>query len=128
TPMSLNRAGLSPAPRPCPLAPAPARGLGRRERHPRTKDAADVALGPESVDRAMRILDALIRALEARGGVVKNAEREGPRQTVAVIGDVSIPFSIKEGLRGTVRGARTRGEEGEGALPVATRGSPSSTH
>ena len=53
-------------------AMADERGIVR----PKAKACLDVSIGKNSVDRAMRIMDALVKALEARGYPVTVADKE----------------------------------------------------
>lgn len=55
----------------------------------------DVAVSKKSLHRALRVLDALLRAFEARGWRVRITEGESS-QTVVELMDVSVPFRISE--------------------------------
>lgn len=66
---------------------------------PNDKGCLDVAVGPESVDRSMRIMDALLRALEARGYRVRvDEDVYRPRTLVEVDGE-TIPIRLTERVR-----------------------------
>lgn len=82
------------------LRGAKLRGDGLLE--PRARKALDVSVGPDSLDRAMRILDALIKSPEEQGSKVSTTA-EGALKTVATFGDVSVPFSLKEQLLRSLR-------------------------
>lgn len=62
---------------------------------PKAKGCLDVCVGPDSVDRAMRIMDALIKALEARGYSVSDSDEEEGRVWVTV-NEEDIHFSLEE--------------------------------
>lgn len=64
---------------------------------PRAKRCLDVVVSPSSVDRAMLIMDALVKGLEQRGLVTRfgNDHQEGMK--VEVLGE-SIAFRLEEGL------------------------------
>ena len=67
---------------------------------PRAKRALRVSVAPESIDRAMRILDALVKAVEERGWAVKPEVTPGqsPRTVVTVDGE-RIQICITEKLQ-----------------------------
>jgi hypothetical protein len=54
---------------------------------PKAARCLDVKVGPNSVDRAARLLDAMIKALEARGYAVSAGEGEPPKTWVALLGE-----------------------------------------
>lgn len=62
---------------------------------PKAKGCLDVTVGSESIDRAMRILDALIKALESRSYRVFVKDGEGSTTLVEVDGEI-IPFRMDE--------------------------------
>ena len=62
---------------------------------PRARGCLDVVVGPNSIDRAMRILDSLIRALERRSYRVSVRDGETTATLVEVDGE-SIPFRLEE--------------------------------
>ena len=55
-------------------------------------------VGRQSVGRAMRLMDALIKALEARGSTVSVVERDRRHQTRVKILDETIEIELREGL------------------------------
>jgi hypothetical protein len=57
-----------------------------------------VRVGRQSVGRAMRLMDALIKALEARGSTVTVVERDRTHQTCVKILDETIEIELREGL------------------------------
>lgn len=62
---------------------------------PRSYDVLDLSVGPNTLERALRICDGLFRYLEERGATVRIGE--GPRHnTEIVIGDVVFKFRIDE--------------------------------
>ncbi len=80
--------------------------------HPRGDDTLNVAVGRPSIKRAMRILDALIKALEQRGyEVVVERNRRGEKQSAVKIGGESVPFELTERAREEVRELKTTGAE-----------------
>jgi hypothetical protein len=58
----------------------------------------NVFVGRQSVGRATRIMDALIKALEARGSTVSVVERDRTHQTCVKILDETIEMELREGL------------------------------
>lgn len=74
------------------LGSAKADGEGRVR--PKAKGCLDVCVAPESVDRAMRIMDALIKALEHRGHAVSVDRKEG--KTWVTVNGEKIGFSLAE--------------------------------
>jgi hypothetical protein len=64
----------------------------------RTGGCLDVRVGRQSVGRAMRLMDALIKALEARGSTVSVVERDRTHQTCVKILDETIEIELKEAL------------------------------
>jgi hypothetical protein len=64
----------------------------------RTSGCLNVRVGRQSVGRAMRIMDALIKALEARGSTVSVVERDRTHQTCVRILDETIEIELREGL------------------------------
>jgi hypothetical protein len=86
---------------------------GHDERlRPRTPECLDVVVTMGSIDRAMRILDGTVRAIESRGHVVEiqKYKREGYEhsqyRTVVLIDDEVVPFDITE-IDTRVENART---------------------
>lgn len=65
---------------------------------PRTNGCLDVAVTPATVDRAMRILDAAIKALEARSFRVKAGVGDPPQTVVEALGE-TISFMMEEWIR-----------------------------
>lgn len=60
----------------------------------KAKGCLDICVGPKSVDRAMRIMDALVKALEVRGYSVSVQGKEG--KTSAIVNEQKICFSLTE--------------------------------
>ncbi|HEY7163865.1 MAG TPA: hypothetical protein VIB79_04850 [Candidatus Binatia bacterium] len=58
----------------------------------------NVRVGRQSVARAMRLMDTLIKALEARGSKVSVMERDRTHQTCVKILDETIEIELREGL------------------------------
>ncbi|MGA2440746.1 MAG: hypothetical protein ABSH08_07295 [Tepidisphaeraceae bacterium] len=73
-------------------AAADERGIVR----PKAKQCLDVAVSKANVDRAMRIMDALVKALEARGFPVSVADSEGSRATIVRVLDESLKIGLSE--------------------------------
>ncbi|HEX8271530.1 MAG TPA: hypothetical protein VF615_02695 [Longimicrobiaceae bacterium] len=91
---------------PHPLVRRTATVLRRREqvRHglvwPDGAKCLDVRVSKKSLDRALRILDALLNALDERGYTVSLLEGDAPG-TCATIHGESVPFRLEEKLRQT---------------------------
>ena len=66
----------------------------------RTGDCLNVRVGRQSVGRAMRFVDALIKALEARGSTVGVMKRDRKDQTCVKILDEAVEIELREGLKG----------------------------
>jgi hypothetical protein len=64
---------------------------------PSAKICLDIQVGPSSLDRALRIMDGLIKALESRGINVSISE-EGNRATSASVLGETLEFGIEETL------------------------------
>jgi hypothetical protein len=64
----------------------------------RTSGCLNVRVSRQSVGRAMRLMDALIKALEARGSTVNVVERDRRHQTCVKILDETIEIELREGL------------------------------
>jgi hypothetical protein len=62
----------------------------------------NLTVSPEALDRALRILQALIGAIEARGGTVSYTT-EGPESTVVEVLGEKVSFSIEEAVSRTPR-------------------------
>jgi len=62
---------------------------------PKVRPRVDVSVYPASVDRALRIMDALLKALEARGWSVE-VDDEGKHSTSAVVLDERVFFFLDE--------------------------------
>ncbi|MBN2438904.1 MAG: hypothetical protein JXL20_09935, partial [Deltaproteobacteria bacterium] len=77
-------------------AKADDRGL----RQPRARGCLDVHVGPDSIDRAMLIMDTLVKALETRGFDISVA-KEPPFSTSVSVMDEIIPFALNEDLNRT---------------------------
>ena len=77
-------------------AKADDRGL----KQPRARGCLDVHAGPDSIDRAMLIMDTLVKALESRGFDISVA-KEPPFSTSVSVMDEIIPFALNEDLNRT---------------------------
>jgi hypothetical protein len=65
---------------------------------PRAKRCLDVRVGKESIDRAARIMDALMKALDTRGiDVIRDEKEEGG--TLLVVDGETIGFRLEEKVR-----------------------------
>lgn len=64
----------------------------------RASGCLNVRVGRRSVGRAMRLMDALIKALEARGSTVSVVERDRTHQTCVKMLDETIEIELREGL------------------------------
>jgi hypothetical protein len=64
----------------------------------RTSGCLNVRVGRQSVGRAMRLMDALIKALEARSSTVSVVERDRTHQTCVKMLDETIEIELREGL------------------------------
>ncbi len=86
---------------PHPLIERTARALRRRKpderglRHPSLKRCLDVHVSTALIDRALRILNALVRALEGRGYAI-TCPVEGPHRTVVVVDGEQINVCLEE--------------------------------
>ncbi len=69
---------------------------------PMAKKCLDIRVGPNSLDRALRIMDALIKALESREINVSISEEGNRATSVSVLGE-SLEFGIEETLNRTER-------------------------
>lgn len=69
---------------------------------PLAKKCLDLQIGPNSLDRALRIMDALIKALESRGINVSISEEGNRATSVSVLGE-TLQFGIEETLNRTER-------------------------
>ena len=69
-------------------------------KQPRARGCLDVHVGPDSIDRAMLIMDTLVKALEARGFDISVA-KEPPFSTSVSVMDEIIPFALNEDLNRT---------------------------
>jgi hypothetical protein len=89
---------------PHPLISVTAKALRRAKSDTRkvlvteAKHGLDVRVSRKSLDRALRILDALLKALETRGFEVTCAEGDPPRTSVKVL-EETITFYLEEGIR-----------------------------
>lgn len=68
--------------------------------HPRAKGCLDVSVAKTNIDRAMRILDALLKALEARGYRINVVEKENRSETHVAVLDEKIVFRLEEEVEG----------------------------
>ncbi|VTT98784.1 Uncharacterized protein OS=Kordia algicida OT-1 GN=KAOT1_19457 PE=4 SV=1 [Gemmataceae bacterium] len=59
------------------------RGLVR----PRAMRCLEVEVSPAAIDRAGRVMDALVRALESRGHTVAAGDAEGPKTCLTILGE-----------------------------------------
>ena len=62
---------------------------------PKAKGCLNVCVGPDSIDRAMRIMDTLVKALESRGYRITTSDEEEGVAWVTV-DDENIHFSLEE--------------------------------
>ena len=69
-------------------------------KQPRARGCLDVHVGPDSIDRAMLIMDTLVKALESRGFDISVA-KEPPFSTSVSVMDEIIPFVLNEDLNRT---------------------------
>jgi len=89
---------------PHPLVARTARALRHGKRgddgrvSPRLETALPVTVGRESIDRAARILDAVFKAVEARGHQLVMKQLERSRQIVAHVAGEEIPVQFGEGV------------------------------
>lgn len=81
---------------------------------PRAHRALPVAVAPSSVDRAMRVLDALVKTLESRGHVVGRTVLDGRDRLTATVSHETIGIEFSEELNREVR-ELTRAEQAEKA-------------
>jgi hypothetical protein len=65
---------------------------------PKAKQCLDIAVGKTNIDRAMRIMDALIKALEARGFPVSVIEGKNGYATTVRVLDESLKFGLSENV------------------------------
>ena len=72
----------------------------RGVKQPRARGCLDVHVGPNSIDRAMLIMDTLVKALETRGFDIFVA-KEPPFSTSVSVLDEIIPFALNEDLNRT---------------------------
>lgn len=70
---------------------------------PRAKSALPVKFGPANIDRAVRILDALIKGLELRNHRIETEGEEGSRKMTAVVANEKIPIAFDEEVAKEVR-------------------------
>jgi hypothetical protein len=75
------------------------RGLVR----PVAQPCLDIAVGPNSIERAARIMDALVKALEGRGYPVTILEKERKRLTCVKVMDETLHIQLREGTNRTER-------------------------
>jgi hypothetical protein len=75
-----------------------ARGL----KQPRARGCLDIHVGPDSIDRAILIMDTLVKALETRGFDIA-VKKEPPFSTTVSVVDESIEFALNEDLNRTER-------------------------
>lgn len=69
-------------------------------KQPRARGCLDVHVGPDSIDRAMLIMDTLVKALETRGFDI-SAAKQPPFSTSVSVMDEIIPFALNEDLNRT---------------------------
>lgn len=65
--------------------------------HPRAKNTLDVTVAPASIDRAIRIMDTLVKALDARGRSVSLSSDEHPKTLVTILNE-TLAFGLEERL------------------------------
>ena len=63
---------------------------------PRAKKTLDVRVAPDNVERAMLIMDTLLKALESRSLEVRLSERDGVWATTVTVLDETIDFALHE--------------------------------
>ncbi|MRS01725.1 hypothetical protein EG832_00620 [bacterium] len=71
-------------------------------KQPRARGCLDIQVGQHSIDRAMLIMDTLVKALETRGFDI-SVNKEPPFSTTILILDESIEIALNEGLNRTER-------------------------
>lgn len=104
--------------RPHPLVEATRKHLDKQKPYPDSPRVRSVGpylcvhVAPASVARAMRILDALLKAAEARGHAIKIEEQSGKYVTFMEIDGETIPFKL---IEKTTRHERAAAEEDEHA-------------
>ncbi len=64
--------------------------------HPHGEDALNMVVGPQSVARALRILDALVKALERRGYAVRVGRKYGKLHSIVDVDGEEIEFDLTE--------------------------------
>lgn len=69
-------------------------------KQPRARGCLDVQVGPDSIDRAMLIMDTLVKALETRGFDI-SVTKEAPFFTTVSVMDENITFALSEDLNRT---------------------------
>jgi hypothetical protein len=81
---------------------------------PRAQRALPVTVAPSSVDRAMRVLDALVKTLESRGHLVGRTVLDGRDRLAATVSHETVGIEFSEELDREVR-ELTRAEQAEKA-------------
>lgn len=81
---------------------------------PRAQRALPVTVAPSSVDRAMRVLDALVKTLESRGHIVGRTVLDGRDRLTATVSHETIGIEFSEELDREVR-ELTRAEQAQKA-------------
>ena len=71
-------------------------------KQPRARGCLDICVGQDSVDRAILIMDTLVKALESRGFDISGAKEPPFFTSVSVMGEV-IKFTLNEDLKRTER-------------------------
>jgi hypothetical protein len=71
-------------------------------KQPRARGCLDIRVGQDSIDRAILIMDTLVKALETRGFDISVA-KEPPFSTSVSVMDEVIQFALNEGLNRTER-------------------------
>jgi hypothetical protein len=70
---------------------------------PRARGCLDLAVAKPSIPRSMRILDALIKALEARGYPLRMVEKDGRPEARVIVLDEELAFRLEEEVEGRER-------------------------
>ena len=70
---------------------------------PGAKRTLDIQVAPERIDRALRIMDALLKALDQRSLPLSLRDEEGHRATVVTVQDEKISISLGEVVNKEVR-------------------------
>jgi hypothetical protein len=66
--------------------------------HPKAKGCLDISVGKNSIDRAIRIMNALLKALESRGYPISLLEETKGRITITTILEENLSFRLEESV------------------------------